>query len=269
MLYISPPIIKIILKIYIMRKIYSLFAVAFAAMTMNAQVLNATFSDITGTGGNSGGWSGTSVATTAVTSYTTGGVWTLSNAYAGDSCLKMGTGSKLGELTTPALSGLLSGATLTFRAGAWDNNNEKTTLKISISGAGTLSATSVTLVKGAFTTYTISVTDGNDTTKITFSGEQASNSRFFIDDIKIDNVTAAVADFNSLKSSLVKSTVVGNEISFKAKSDVKVYNLEGRLVKSGMVSENKGLNVSDSTAGTYIVTGSVNNKAVSEKVIKK
>ncbi len=251
-----------------MKKFYSLVAVAVAATMINAQVLDANFNDVDGTGGNDGVWKG-NVAGTALSEYASGGTWALENAYKGDKALKMGTGSKQGKLTTPKLAGVLDGAKLTFRAGAWDGNNEKTTLKISAIGAGTLSESTVTLTKASFGTYTITINGGNDDTQIVFEGEAASNSRFFIDDIMVSNVTTAVADFKAPSLQLVQSTVVGNEILFKAKTEVKVYSFDGRIVKSASVSESKGLNVSDLNAGSYIVTGVVNNKMVSEKIIKK
>lgn len=79
----------------------------------------------------------------------------------------------------------------------------------------------------------------------------------------------AVSDVNAVKSTLVKSTLVDNEISFLGKADVKVYNMEGKLVKSAQVSESQTLNVSNLNKGSYIVTGIVNGKTVSEKIIKK
>lgn len=73
----------------------------------------------------------------------------------------------------------------------------------------------------------------------------------------------------SYKKSLVKNTSVSNEIVFGAKSEVKVYNIAGQVVKTASVSENQSLNVSDLKEGTYIVAGTVNGQLVSEKIIKK
>lgn len=80
--------------------------------------------------------------------------------------------------------------------------------------------------------------------------------------------TMGVAD-TSVKSNFVKNTLVSNAISFVAKADVKVYNMNGQVVKAAAVSENKDLNVADLTPGTYVVTATVNGKAVSQKIIKK
>ena len=79
----------------------------------------------------------------------------------------------------------------------------------------------------------------------------------------------AVGNVNAAKVNLVKNTVVDNNILFSAKADVKVISMNGQVVKSASVNENTSLNVADLAKGTYIVTGTVNGKAVSEKIIKK
>ena len=75
-------------------------------------------------------------------------------------------------------------ATLTFKAGAWNNGSEVTTLNLSMTG-GTLSVTSVTLKKGAWTEYEVTITDATEGAKITFEASTATKNRFFLDDIKI------------------------------------------------------------------------------------
>ncbi|MFW2135541.1 T9SS type A sorting domain-containing protein [Chryseobacterium sp. TY4] len=251
-----------------MKKFYSLLAVAAISMTVSAQqtVFEATFAEMDGTGGNDGAWSG-QVASGPLTTYTTGGTWTLANAYKGDNSVKLGSGSNLGSITTPSIDAL-GNATLTFRAGAWNSNNESTTLKISATGA-TLDQATVTLVKGSFTTYTINITDANRDVKIKFEGQKASNSRFFIDDIRVTVPTQAVTDTNATKVNLVKNTVIANEIIFGQEAQVSVINMAGQVVKSAEVKDNSRLDVSNLAKGTYIVTAIVNGKAVSQKVIKK
>ena len=168
-----------------MKKFYSLLLLLALSFGLSAQVFSANFDDVTGTGGNDGSWSGT-VASGSQTTYTTGGTWTLTRVYKGDKCFKMGTSSAQGILTTPALTNLNGDATLTFRAGAWSSASEQTELLLEITGGGTLSVPSVTMVKGAFSNYTVNITGGTATTKITFKGKQAADSRFFIDDVVVN-----------------------------------------------------------------------------------
>ena len=151
-----------------------------------------TFAGFSGTGGNDGGWTG-SVAGSRVDEELPG--WTFSSntsgvlGFIGNNCLKLGTGNDLGTATTPEL-GLSGNATLSFRAGAWNGGSEQTELLLEISGGGALSESSVTMTKGAFSSHSIDIIGGTATTKISFKGKQASNSRFFLDDVKVAAISS-------------------------------------------------------------------------------
>ena len=82
--------------------------------------------------------------------------------------------------------------------------------------------------------------------------------------------TLAVSDLSKVKGSFVKNTFVKNEgITFGAQAkDVKVYNMFGQVVKTASVKENETLNVAELAKGNYIVTGTVNNQPVSQKILK-
>ncbi|KIC63192.1 lamin tail domain-containing protein [Chryseobacterium taiwanense] len=82
--------------------------------------------------------------------------------------------------------------------------------------------------------------------------------------------TLAVSDFGKEKSLFVKNTFVkNNEIVFGANAkDVKVFNMFGQVIKTASVKADGTLNVSDLAKGNYIVTGTVNNEAVSQKILK-
>ncbi|MDH6250930.1 hypothetical protein M2347_000657 [Chryseobacterium sp. H1D6B] len=80
----------------------------------------------------------------------------------------------------------------------------------------------------------------------------------------------AVSDIKNVKSNFVKNTFVKNgEITFGTEAkDVKVYNMFGQIVKTASVKANGTVNVSELAKGNYIVTGTVNNEPVSQKVLK-
>ena len=109
--------------------------------------------------------------------------WTFVKVYGADGAAKFGTGSALGSAQTPQLN-FNGTATLTFKAGAWDGSSENTTLKLSMTG-GTLGVATVTLVKGAWKEYEVTITDATPGAQIKFEGQTAKNSRFFLDDVKI------------------------------------------------------------------------------------
>ncbi|WP_291888140.1 T9SS type A sorting domain-containing protein [Chryseobacterium sp.] len=109
--------------------------------------------------------------------------------------------------------------------------------------------------------------------------EGSSTGNFQIDEMRVGttyaqvaptSVSLAVADFGKEKSLFVKNTFVkNNEIIFGADAkDVKVYNMFGQVVKTASVKADGTLNVTDLAKGNYIVTGTVNNQAISQKILK-
>ncbi|AZA48603.1 T9SS C-terminal target domain-containing protein [Chryseobacterium carnipullorum] len=81
----------------------------------------------------------------------------------------------------------------------------------------------------------------------------------------------AVSDVKNVKAgNFVKNTFVkSDEITFGADvKDVKVYNMFGQVVKSASVKQNGTVNVAELAKGNYIVTGTVNNEPVSQKILK-
>lgn len=109
--------------------------------------------------------------------------------------------------------------------------------------------------------------------------EGSSTGNFQLDEMRVGTTFAqvtpaagslAVSDFNKSKSLFVKNTFVkNNEIIFGADAkDVKIFNMLGQVVRTASVKNNGTLNVADLANGYYIVTGTVNNQAVSQKVLK-
>lgn len=148
-------------------------------------VFSETFNKANGTGGNDNNWSGNIAIpdwNIAQCDNTSG--WTVSNVNFANACIKAGSTRKKGSVQTPSIA--LSGdATITFLAGAWDGKDEETTLNISATN-GKLSQTSVTMKKGEWTSYTITLSDVTaGTTRLTFAAADATKNRFFLDEIKV------------------------------------------------------------------------------------
>lgn len=110
----------------------------------------------------------------------------------------------------------------------------------------------------ADSTTSISRTDGKDTNdnKVDFTKLDAT-------------LTLGSEEITISKIQLVKNTSVENALVFGVKSNVKIYNTNGQLVKSIAVVEGQEVNVSALPKGIYIVTGEVNGKVASQKIIKK
>ncbi len=84
--------------------------------------------------------------------------------------------------------------------------------------------------------------------------------------------TLAVSDIssNGIRANFIKNTFVkDNEVVFGTDvKDVKVYNMMGQVVKTASVRENESLNIDELQKGNYIVTGTINNEPVSQKILK-
>ncbi|WP_353151121.1 T9SS type A sorting domain-containing protein [Chryseobacterium sp.] len=158
--------------------------------------------------------------------------------------------------TWTAVSALTYNSTnITGAAGARDGNdaNFRTALSSTISG----------LNIPAGQTFWIRFIDVN------ISG---TDDGLAIDDFSLTpqgSSSLAVIDNKVSHKAFVKNTTVDNEIYFGSKSDVKIFNINGQLIKSASVSENGSLNVAELQKGIYIVTGMVNGKNISEKIRKK
>lgn len=106
---------------------------------------------------------------------------------------------------------------------------------------------------------------------IRFTNNLAS-TQWRLDDITLtgnSNGSLATNEVKGNKNFFVKNTLVDSEINFGANADIKIYNVNGQIVREAKVSSNKALNIQDLNKGTYIVTGTVNGNKVSEKIIKK
>ena len=141
-----------------------------------------SFDSCDGTGGNDGTWSG-QIATNTITPDNEG--WTFVKENGANACAKLGTGKALGKATTPALGINTSSATLSFKAGAWNGTDEVTTIKITANNGGTVSPSSITLVKGQWTEYVCNITGATEQTTITFSASTDKNNRFFLDEVMV------------------------------------------------------------------------------------
>lgn len=115
----------------------------------------------------------------------------------------------------------------------------------------------------------------NTTFWIKFADDNAvgSDGMYAVDDFSLTPSagTLSVIDSKSTKAiNFVKNSFVkNNEIVFGSDvKDVKVFNMFGQLVKEASVQQNGTVSVAELPKGNYIVTGTVNNQPVSQKVLK-
>lgn len=261
-----------------MKKLYSLLAVAVLSVSAYSQTTvftedfaaytkggNTTSSGATAPDGTDVYNPGTTVLPAGVPSanFPTG-----TKAYMAGGMVKFGTGSLAGSITSKVVDLSTDGGnvTVSFDVKGW--STVEGDIKVTITGQAPKTVTYTALMSGAVESKSVTFTGGVANSTVTI---ETTAKRAYIDNVKVQtgDTTMAVIDANASKASLVKNTVVDNNILFSAKADVKVISMNGQVVKSASVNENTSLNVADLAKGMYIVTGTVNGKAVSEKIIKK
>lgn len=161
-------------------------------------MLYESFDKCTGTGGNDGIWGGRSIGAGTPTYDNKGWTSTQGKVYASSACVRVGTSSVNGDITTPSFT-VNGKAVLSFKAGAWNTSGDGTTLNLSVSN-GTISPSSVTMRKGEWTDYNVTIT-ANGNVKTTF---KASKLRFFLDEVKVtDASTSGIRGIEGSRSSSI------------------------------------------------------------------
>ncbi|MGU3377310.1 T9SS type A sorting domain-containing protein [Chryseobacterium sp. M5A1_1a] len=109
------------------------------------------------------------------------------------------------------------------------------------------------------------------TLSLRWSSVTSNSGNYRIDDVKVEGISGSLATSEIIKSknTFVKNTSVDKEIYFGAKSEIKIFNINGQVVKIASVIENGSVNVENLQSGIYLVTGNINGNAVSEKIIKR
>ena len=189
-----------------------------------------TFDANSGTGGNDGNWNG-NIAQSNIKSDDDS--WSFTNGYGANKCIKLGAVAKAGVATTPELF-FTGDAIITFKAGAWNANDEKTTINISAT-SGTLSQTTIELAKGAWTDYKLYITGVKSSTQITFAAaaENGKNNRFFLDEV---SVTAGYV--REVNTSNIGTLCLPRK--FEKPATMTLYNIVGKDASSIYFEENTG-----------------------------
>ncbi len=191
---------------------------------------------------------------------------TTKNIYVMTANKNMNTGGV--KYITVKFNGVAGG--VSFNAGdKFFNVPAGTTGNVTLTSSATNLYTGSINTAGQWITVTLDVSDVSwSTNSFSIKLQKNSSNALFVDEIK-GSAVLAVGDVKATKANLVKNTVINNEIIFGETSKVSVFNMNGQVVKSANVTENSRLNVSELPKGIYIVSGTVNGQAVSQKVMKK
>ena len=147
-----------------------------------------TFDGTEGTGGNDNSWNG-SVATNAIVYDNEG--WSVSDKWGGDQCIRLGTSSKKGTITSPTIKGLTVGQTytLTFKAAPWGTTS--TVMNVTASGATVSGLPETAMTSEQWNDFTVTLTATSTTTTLTFTTNQ---NRFWLDEVNVTEQSTTVAD---------------------------------------------------------------------------
>lgn len=183
-----------------------LLFIVLSSVTTNAQnvVLEETFDKFDGSGpivGDTNSWSDLKLQ--AVTTVDLPSGWTISKAVSesvpsvrkAKECVCVGattTSKSSTDLAYIQTAPIKEVGTylLTFRAGAWNTANEKTTLKLGTSSDGNIKfeTNSFMLEKATFKTFSTKITILKENSPIRFKNVDRASSRFFLDDIKVEKI---------------------------------------------------------------------------------
>ena len=244
-----------------------LLLIVLSSMTTNAQnvVLEETFDKFDGSGpiaGDTNSWSDLKLQTVTTADLPSG--WTISKAVSktvpsvrkakGCVCVGATTNSKsstdLAYIQTAPIKEVGT-YLLTFKAGAWNTENEKTTLKLGTSSDGNIkfATSSFTLEKATFKTFSTQITILKENSPIRFKNVDRASSRFFLDDIKVKKIDGASSGGESGGSSGGES---GSETGGSTGSDTPSteYNYTFKKATS-FVAGKEYLIVSKNNVGNY------------------
>lgn len=244
-----------------------LLLIVLSSMTTNAQnvVLEETFDNFDGSGpiaGDTNSWSDLKLQTVTTADLPSG--WTISKAVSktvpsvrkakGCVCVGATTNSKsstdLAYIQTAPIKEVGT-YLLTFKAGAWNTENEKTTLKLGTSSDGNIkfATSSFTLEKATFKTFSTQITILKENSPIRFKNVDRASSRFFLDDIKVKKIDGASSGGESGGSSGGES---GSETGGSTGSDTPSteYNYTFKKATS-FVAGKEYLIVSKNNVGNY------------------
>lgn len=244
-----------------MKKLYSLFAVAVLAISASAQG-SESFTNLSATAG--GYTSGSYTGDNGVT-------WNYSGARkvtTGDNVTGTSVGfDSNGTRNVKANSGVGGVGNVTYTVRSYFTGGTAANRIIQVYVNGTMYDSYTLDAMGTNYTRTLTANVSGD---VVIEFRSTGSRQIVVDDISWTVAgSLATTEVRGKKEFFIKNTSVDKEIYFGTKSDVKIFNANGQVVKTIFVSENGSVNVENLQSGIYFVVGNVNGKAVSEKIFKK
>ena len=168
-------------------------------------VFYETFDKCDGKGGNDGSFNGTG---NDKVDYDNIDGWKSTSANGACKCVKIGSGSSAGSVTTPSIA-VSTTCRLSFKAAAWNNNDEKTTITVSVSDGSltydnkTNKSMTINMRKDAWTDYSM-IVSGAESFTVTFAGS-GKNNRFFLDEVMVTKVAPQEISLDENSDNIVEA----------------------------------------------------------------
>ena len=191
----------------IMKKLIFLFILSLLLVGMawgQTTVISENFAKFTPAGGSSdiGG---------SLNTYTQTPGWTGSKIYTDGGRAKLGSSSGKGIITTPTidLSANSGNATLSFLLSCWSADTGKYIQVLHAANGTTFTQVGADIsVPATATTTTLNITGGTANSKIRIQAKNASNNRFYLDDLLVTQVSASTPTITVSPASLSGFTYV-------------------------------------------------------------
>lgn len=168
-------------------------------------VFYESFDKCDGIGGNDGLFKGTG---TDKVDYDNIDGWKSTSANGACKCVKIGSGSSAGSVTTPSIA-VSTTCRLSFKAAAWNNNDEETTITVSVSDGSltydnkTNKSMTINMRKDAWTDYSM-IVSGAESFTVTFAGS-GKNNRFFLDEVMVTKVAPQEISLDENSDNIVEA----------------------------------------------------------------
>lgn len=168
-------------------------------------VFYESFDKCDGKGGNDGPFKGTG---TDKVDYDNIDGWKSTSANGACKCVKIGSGSSAGSVTTPSIA-VSTTCRLSFKAAAWNNNDEKTTITVTVSDGSltydnkTNKSMTINMRKDAWTDYSM-IVSGAESFTVTFAGS-GKNNRFFLDEVMVTKVAPQEISLDENSDNIVEA----------------------------------------------------------------
>lgn len=244
-----------------MTKFYTLSAIALFSTSVFAQtvVLTEDFTSIT---------QGDNTTEIGSTIFWTGNANfpTVVNAFEAGGALKLGTSNRNGSVTSVPLDLSTNGGNFNVQFDVKGWSTVEGDITVSVTGLPPQTYSYGAVMTDAYEHVSFNFSGGMAGSKVTI---YTSSRRAFIDNVVITAATLAVKSSNKNRVSLVKNTSVDTSLMFGAKANVQIVNTSGQIVKSATVQNGSTLDVSNLAKGFYVVTGIVDGRKISQKIIKK